>query len=201
MPDTAFATRPTIKSGRNPAKEATLRKILKEATAADHTRLDARLGAFDLHDLDGYRGFLEANAAALLPLEGALVAAGVRDILPDWDRHARARAILDDLSAIGGAPRLFDPPVLAGTPAMLGTLYVLEGSRLGAAYLLRQIRQASDPRILRATAYLTHGAGQHLWPDFLAVMESHAGTLDDEADIVEPARRAFDLFSRAAAES
>lgn len=198
MPDLAFATRPTTKSGRNPAKEATLRNILKEATAPDHARLDARLGAFDLHDLYGYRRFLEANAAALLPLEGALVAAGVRDILPDWDRHARARAILDDLSAIGGAPKLLDPPVLAGTPAMLGTLYVLEGSQLGAAYLLRQLRQASDPRILRATAYLAHGAGQHLWPEFLVLLESHAGTLDDEADIVEPARRAFDLFSRAA---
>src|SRR5262245_57771211 len=76
MPDLAFATRPTTRSGRNPAKEASLRNILKEATARDHARLDGRLGAFDLHDSAGYRRFLEANAAALLPLEGALVAAG-----------------------------------------------------------------------------------------------------------------------------
>lgn len=199
MPDLAFATRTTTKSGRNPAQEHPLRNILKQATAADHARLDARLGAFDLRDVNGYRRFLEANAAALLPLEGALVAAGVRDLLPDWDRHARTRSILGDLSAIGGTPGLLDPPVLDGTLAMLGTLYVLEGSRLGAAYLLKHVRRATDPRILDATAYLAHGTGQHLWPDFLAVLENHAGTLDDEADIVEPARRAFDLFSQAAA--
>lgn len=201
MPDLAFATRTTTRSGRNPAKEHSLRNILKEATAADHARLDARLGAFDLHDLADYRRFLEANAAALLPLEGALVAAGVRDIMPGWDRHARTRTILGDLSAIGGSPKLLDPPALSGTLAVLGTLYVLEGSRLGAAYLIRHVRQASDPGILNATAYLAHGASQHLWPEFLAVLETHASALDDEADIVEPARGAFDLFSRAAAQA
>ncbi len=201
MPDLAFATRPTTKAGRNPAKEATLRNALKEATAADHARLDIRLGAFDLRDLAGYRRFLEANAAALVPLEGALVAGGVRDILSDWDRHARAGAILGDLSAIGGTPELLDPPVLNGTAAVLGTLYVLEGSRLGAAYLLRHVRKTDDPRILNATAYLAHGTGQHLWPDFLAVLESHADLVDDEADITESARRAFDLFYKAAAQS
>lgn len=200
MPDLAFATRPITKSGRNPAPTATLRNILREATAADHARLDARLGAFDLHDLGGYRRFLEANAAALLPLEDALTAAGVRDILPGWDRHARAGAILNDLSAIGGAPKRLHPPVLAGTPAMLGTLYVLEGSRLGAAHLLHHVRKADDARILNATAYLTHGAGQHLWREFLVVLESHGKLLDNEAGIVEPARRAFDLFYRAAAQ-
>jgi heme oxygenase len=199
MPDIAIATRPQeAKIGRHPVQEPSLRNILKDATAADHARLDDRLGAFDLHDLGGYRRFLEANAAALLPLEGALVAAGVRNILPEWDRHRRSRAILSDLAAIGGTPRLLDPPVLNGRFAVLGTLYVLEGSRLGAAYLLRHVRRASDPRILGASTYLAHGAGQHLWRDFLVVLESHADELDNQEDVIEPARRAFDLFSRAA---
>jgi heme oxygenase len=198
MPDIAIATRPQTKISRHPVQEPALRNILKDATATDHAKLDGRLAAFDLHELTGYRRFLEANAAALLPLEGALVAAGVRDILPDWDRHRRSRAILSDLAAVGGTPQLLDPPVLSGPLAVLGTLYVLEGSRLGAAYLLRHVRRASDPLIRNATAYLAHGAGQHLWQDFLAVLESHADELRDEADLIEPARRALDLFSRAA---
>jgi heme oxygenase len=197
MPDLAFATRPTTKCGPNPANQPDLRTILKQATAADHARLDAQLGAFDLHDLAGYRRFLEANAAALLPLEGALVAAGVRDML-DWDRYARSRAILGDLAGVGGATALLDPPVLGGRSAVLGTLYVLEGSRLGAAYLLKHVRRASDPRIRNATAYLAHGAGKHLWQGFLAVLERHSGELQDEDDIVVAARRAFDLFAKAA---
>lgn len=197
MPDLALATISTTKPGRNPAQQPDWRTILKEATAAYHARLDAQLGAFDLHDLAGYRRFLEANAAALLPLEAALVAAGVHEFL-DWDRHTRSRAILGDLAAIGGSAAPLDPPVLSGRPAVLGTLYVLEGSRLGAAYLLKHVRRACDPRILNATAYLAHGAGQHLWQDFLAALERHAGEWPDEDDIVVPARRAFDLFVRAA---
>jgi heme oxygenase len=201
MPDIAFATRTIRTAGPNSDQRPTLRDILKDATAASHARLDAQLGAFDLHDPIGYRRFLEANAAALLPLEGALVAAGVREMMPNWGGHARTRAILGDLLAIGGAPRLLDPPVLSGRFAVLGTLYVLEGSRLGAAYLLKHVRRVSDPRILNACAYLAHGTGQHLWQEFLAVLEKHAGELHNEADIVQPARRAFDLFFRAAAQS
>jgi heme oxygenase (biliverdin-IX-beta and delta-forming) len=201
MPDIAQATRTITKPARNPAPSPALRNMLKEATAADHARLDTQLGAFDLHEFAGYRRFLEANAAALLPLEGALVAGGVRNILPDWDRHARARAILGDLVSVGGAPALLDPPVLDGHPAMLGALYVLEGSRLGATYLLRHVRRAADPRIRNATAYLAHGTGQGLWQDFLAVLESHAGKSHDPADIVRSARRAFDLFSKATTQS
>ena len=196
MPDIAFATRTT--TVQKPAANPTLRNILKEATAADHARLDARLGAFDLHELPGYRRFLEANAAALLPLEGALVAAGVQDILPDWPRHERRHVILRDLADIGGSARQLEPPPLKGCFAVLGTLYVLEGSRLGAAYLLKHISSAADPRILNATAYLTQGTRQHLWQRFLAVLEAQAEDLVDEDDIVLPARRAFDLFYKAA---
>ncbi|MBR0691869.1 biliverdin-producing heme oxygenase [Bradyrhizobium lablabi] len=175
-----------------------LRTTLKAATAADHARLDGRLSAFDLTTLAGYRNFLEVNAAALLPLEAALVVAGVRQVLPDWDRRARSHAILNDLARIGGRSQPLDPPALADRFAALGTLYVLEGSRLGAAYLLKHVRRAADPRIVGATCYLAHGVGQNLWASFLAVLESHAPDLVDEDDIVASARRAFDLFARAA---
>ncbi|MBR0873771.1 biliverdin-producing heme oxygenase [Bradyrhizobium tropiciagri] len=187
-----------IVSNRFAGRPPSLRSVLKAATATDHAKLDAMLGAFDLCSLAGYRRFLEINAAALLPLEGALVAAGVRDLVPDWSRRARSRAMLADLAAIGGTVRPLDPPILIDRPAMLGTLYVLEGSRLGAAHLLKRIDRTAGPRIRTATAYLGHGAGQHLWPSFLALLESHASELSAEDDIIEPARRAFDLFASAA---
>lgn len=198
MPDRALATTPRNESGPNRRQKPALRNILKDATAADHARLDARLGSFDLLEPGGYRRFLEANAAALLPLESALVKAGVRKVLPNWDRHARSRAILADLSTTGGTPDSLDVPVLSGRSAVLGTLYVLEGSRLGAAWLLKHIRRTSDPRILNATAYLAHGAGQRFWQDFLATLEDHADEVGDTNDLVDPARRAFDLFLKAA---
>jgi len=173
--------------------------MLRDATSAEHARLDARLGALDLCQIDGYRRFLEINAAALLPLEQSLLRAGVRHVLTDWDDRARSEAILHDLSRLGGTPRLLDPPALADRSAVLGALYVLEGSRLGAAYLLRTVRKCSDPAISGNTAFLGHGAGRPLWPSFLAILERHADELAGETAIVTSARRAFALFEQAAA--
>jgi heme oxygenase len=198
MPEIALPTTPETNPGQIPPRSFSLRTLLRDATSADHARLDARLGEFDLHSQVGYRRFLEINAAALLPLEAALVAGGVKRLLPDWDERARTAAIRADLAAMDGAASPLHQPVLNGRFALLGTLYVLEGSRLGAAYLLKQVRQAADPAIAEATGFLAHGAGRKLWPSFLAVLESHAGDLTDEDDIVGPARGAFDLFMTAA---
>jgi heme oxygenase (biliverdin-IX-beta and delta-forming) len=178
----------------------TLRTILRQATADDHERLDRQLVAYDLETLTGYRRFLEINAAALLPLEDALVAGGVRELLPDWNLRARTDAILTDLAAIDGDVELLDEPRLESRFALLGTLYVLEGSRLGAAYLIRSAQRSADCRVRSATAYLAHGTGLGLWTSFLSVLESHARELTDCDRLVEPARRAFDLFAEAAAQ-
>jgi heme oxygenase len=198
MPEIAIPT-PLIIDRSRPARQRTaLRSILRDATAADHARLDARLGALDLCTVAGYRRFLEINAAAVLPLEQSLVLAGVRDMLPDWDDRSRTGALLADLVRVRGVPRRLDAPDLPDRFAVLGTLYVLEGSRLGAAYLLRTVRQCSDPIVSSNTAFLGHGADRQFWPKYLTVLECHAGELLDEDDLIEPARRAFDLFAHAA---
>jgi heme oxygenase len=171
---------------------------LRDATAADHARLDAKLGALKLCTVAGYRCFLEINAAALLPLERSLERAGVRAMLPNWNDRARTGAILTDLARLGGRPGRLDAPELTDRSAMLGTLYVLEGSRLGAAYLLRTVKQCSDPLVSGNTAFLGHGAGRHFWPEYLAVLECHADELAED-DLVRSARSAFDLFAHAAA--
>jgi heme oxygenase (biliverdin-IX-beta and delta-forming) len=198
MPEIAVPTPSDIARSRFVAPIPTIRNILKQATADDHAALDARLTGFDMNSFDGYRRFLEANAAAQLPLEAALVAAGVKLWLSDWEQRARSRAILSDLAAMGGTARPLDPPALVDRSAMLGTLYVLEGSRLGAAYLVRSVAASTDPRISGATAYLSHGQGQHLFASFLTVLESHGGDLDGEAGIVIAARNAFGMFAKAA---
>ena len=150
MPEIAIPTpqiidRSRIARSRPISQRTALRSILRDATAADHARLDARLGALDLCTMAGYRRFLEINAAAVLPLEQSLLAAGVRELLPDWDDRSRTGALLADLARLRGVPRRLDAPDLPDRFAMLGTLYVLEGSRLGAAYLLRTVRQCGDP--------------------------------------------------------
>jgi heme oxygenase len=173
-----------------------LRERLRDATANAHRELDAQLSSFDLTVLSGYRRFLQASAGALLPLEAALVQAGVAKMFPDWRERARSAAIAADLAQLGSAAQstVSVPPLTRS--GMLGTLYVLEGSRLGAKFLLKAVADAGDPRIGEATAYLSHGAGKRLWQSFLAKLQNDEAC--DEGEVIESARLAFAAFEQAA---
>jgi heme oxygenase len=171
------------------------RERLRDATAAAHRDLDAQFTSFDLTDVSGYRRFLQASAAALLPLEAALEQAGVVEAFPDWSERSRRTAIITDLASLGSSV----PPLVSVAPltpgGVFGTMYVLEGSRLGAKFLLKTVADAADPRIGEATAYLSHGAGKRLWQSFLAKLSEQAC---DEDEAIAAACDAFAAFERAA---
>ena len=175
-----------------------LRDQLRAATRDLHGDVDAHFGAFALASLHGYRSFLEASAAALLPLEKALIDSGVKRRFPDWPLRARSAAILYDLERIGGVCWLLPTPEPLDFGGILGTMYVLEGSRLGAKVLLKAVSRSHDSDVTGATGYLSHGKGQPLWQTFLATLDRHAGDLTEPKSAVIAARRAFHLFDRAA---
>jgi heme oxygenase len=190
------ATRSLALQSGSSCRAPGLRAGLRVATADAHARLDALLSDLDLRERAAYRIFLEASAAALLPLEDALAAAGVARLFPDWNERRRGSALRDDLARVGGEAR---PLALAATldrDAVLGAMYVLEGSRLGGQILLRQAAASPDPVVAGATAYLRHGAGRHLWPSFLAALERHGEGLADSAGAVAGARLAFAHFTQ-----
>ncbi|MBR0975196.1 MULTISPECIES: biliverdin-producing heme oxygenase [Bradyrhizobium] len=173
-----------------------LRERLRDETAAAHRELDAQLSSFDLTVFSGYRRFLQASAGALLPLEAALDEAGVARMFPDWPERVRRAAIAADLGRLGSAVQstVSVPPLTRS--GVLGTMYVLEGSRLGAKFLLKTVADAGDPRIGEATAYLNHGAGKRLWQSFLARLASEVAC--DQEEVIEAARIAFAAFEQAA---
>jgi heme oxygenase len=78
---------------------------------------------------------------------------------------------------------------------VLGTMYVLEGSRLGAKFLLKTLADAADPRLFEATTYLAHGRGLRLWQSFLARLADEGY---DEDEAIFSARLAFAAFEQAA---
>ncbi|UXY15381.1 biliverdin-producing heme oxygenase [Chitiniphilus purpureus] len=173
---------------------SSLRLALRGATAPHHQEVDALFSVFALETHQGYRAFLRAHAQAVWPLELALEAAGVARLLPDWPQRRRRFALAQDLRRLG----LVVPAPLdyrcADAAACWGTLYTLEGSRLGGALLARRV--AGMPELTAASAYLTHGAGQPLWPTFLGQLEGTAGRMPLAA-LCEAACRAFECFARA----
>jgi heme oxygenase (biliverdin-IX-beta and delta-forming) len=191
----------TVTTAQGPACAQTApnsRFLLREATAAAHARLDAAFSRLDLQSLPDYRRFLQANAAALLPLEGSLVQSGVAELFPDWTLRSRTAALVRDLMALGGDAPGLEPLRQLDREAMLGTLYVLEGSRLGAAYLLPNVEQSPDPLVAGSVAYLSHGAGLRLWQSYCARLEQQSADIDDPAKMIDGALQAFALFEHSA---
>ena len=70
-----------------------MRALLRASTAGLHSVVDARFAPMLGSGEAGYRSFLLASAAAVFPLEQALLAADVGAILPDWAQRARTAAL------------------------------------------------------------------------------------------------------------
>jgi heme oxygenase len=155
------------------------------------------MGAMIGEGAHGYAAFLIETAAAILPLEQALTDAGAERILSDWPKRRRADALRADLATMGvqANGRGGAASEVGGEAHQLGMLYVLEGSRLGARVLLRDIEATGDARMRAATRYLRHGEHDRFWPSFLVALEASQAARRTPQDAVAGAQAAFALFS------
>lgn len=179
----------TVRARPVPAGAARLH--LRDATSADHAAVDAIYSRFDLRRRRAYRAFLAAQCAALAPIEEALAAAGIGALLPDWPSRRRAPLLIADLADLGAAP----PPAgaapvsLPSAAAMLGAVYVLEGSRFGGALLARRLAPEAPARFLGA------GADPAAWRALAALMDRRLDDEDALAEAVGAARAVFTAFA------
>lgn len=172
---------------------------IHEATRDSHRRLDLALSWLDLAQPRYYAGFLRSQADALFPLENALEAGGIADILPDWPQRARSAALEQDLLAMKVSAAPLSAPCFDGPAQMLGATYVLEASRMGARVMLARLAQQPQSGSIETTTYLRHGFGKRFWPTFLSVLESHPAAQADTASVVKGAELAFAMFESALA--
>jgi heme oxygenase len=174
-----------------PAAEGA-RFVLRTATAAAHERLDRLYSRFDLGRTEDYGAFLVAHAPAFLAVEAALEAAGAPDLLDGWRARRRGGALLQDIAALGlDAPPPAPAPRLCGEPAILGAAYVLEGSRLGGAMLIRAVPPGLP------TAFLQPGNPAE-WRAFISVLDARLSSQARLAEALSAAHAVFALFERAA---
>ena len=186
---------------------ASVRSVLRDATAAAHERMHAhpgfRAAASGEIGADDYRLLLSRLLGFHRPFE-RLVRAACRRCGVDLDLAARARspALAEDLSTLGLSRQAIDD-LPAWAPALelrsegglLGALYVLEGSALGGA----QIARALDGRFghgVEGRRFFT-GAGEGrgaLWRAFLARLEALSEDARAEAEAASVAT--FEAFER-----
>ena len=167
------------------------RFALREATAAEHERVDAAFADFDLADRRSYANFLAAQAAALLPVEAGIDRSDVARLLPDWPERRRGSLLCDDLnalevSALVGAPVDFD-----SDEAVLGAVYVLEGSRMGGRMLARAVAPNLPCRFLEAS-------DDGRWRTLTALIDTALGSDEQRAVAIDAARAVFARFEQSA---
>jgi heme oxygenase len=173
------------------ALDLSARTSLRTETRAEHDRVDAQFSAYDLSTRDGYAHFLARQAAAHLPVERALDAAGAADLLSDWPRRRRADQLRADLAELGAPPVSEEEFALnGGESAVWGAIYVLEGSRLGGAVLRRRIFAGLPARFLSPGE---PGAWREL-TDRLDERLRHRADLDEA---IASARAVFTCFEAA----
>lgn len=167
--------------------------MLRVATRAAHDRVDALFAGLNLANPADYRRFMTAQAAAFLPAEAALDAAGAAASFPYWDQRRRSVPLRADLDALGLALPAAQANLSFGSPAeVAGGVYVLEGSRLGGAMLARSVA----PDLPHAFLTATQPPGQ--WRIFLDQLEQVLASSVQRREAVTGAGRIFDLFADAA---
>jgi heme oxygenase len=169
------------------------RRSLRNETAILHETVE-RLFAPEHMTRDGYIRYLMMNRP-FASIEPALEAACIHRILPDWNIRRRRSDLASDMEAMGiptWESRALAIPDDIGT--LLGWSYVLEGSRLGARFILKGIAATRDQELIGATRFLRHGAGMDLWTTFTAALSR----IDNDPSAIEAAgeaaRAAFNCF-------
>ncbi|WP_420384078.1 biliverdin-producing heme oxygenase [Novosphingobium sp.] len=161
-----------------------LSAYLRAATRSNHDAVDAAFGASELTSRNGYRNFLLAHAR-VVPLVERLLAPS--DMIDGWE--GRTAALFQDLAALGlERPREIDFVLPDGEAARWGALYVVEGSRLGGAMLVRGVPEGLP------TAYLADVHGHGKWRELLAALDAAEQDMVWRQDAVAGAKAMFGAY-------
>lgn len=146
--------------------------MLKAGTTAAHGALDALIGALD--SPAAYRRYLRGVHAFRAPLEERLATIDLAPWMGHWRPSRIAHHMSLDLRDLDLAPLEIpeDGDLSYDVASLFGTLYVLEGSVLGAQLLRRQAR-ALGYRGDRGARHLEVQAGAlKSWKEFIEILDN-----------------------------
>ncbi len=169
------------------------REALTIATREAHRELDDAIRQGEYFSIpERYVSYLQASLNARQALETAL-----REIaLVPAQQYETTAALEQDLQDLGVLPWPKPAPVQLNPASAWGTLYVLQGSSMGALHLRQWAAKIGFTN--------THGA-RHLqlqaeraggWRDFLARLNAQHFSATDEAACLNGAHGAFSCFKR-----
>ena len=173
---------------------------LRIATMTAHERLDAIISVQGFFESRvGYVNYLRATLRVRGAIEACLDASDAESAFPAWPTRRIAGALHADLADLGAddeqnVTAMACPFRLAGVAPILGALYVLEGSALGARLLTTRAALLGLGATFGARHLAAQTAAPSAWRVFLDRLEGAPMSLADEALCVESAINAFEFF-------
>lgn len=188
-----------------PASFANHHACLREGTAALHGAVEVAVYRNNpFTSIRRYRRFILGNLAFFRAFETWAEASGVTELLDDWDERRKQDLLLADARDLAAYPDEVPPtppellPPAGASPAiLLGSLYVTEGSTLGAAILAKHVRRLglgpqNGGRYLNANSHSRLG----YWRTFLEVLNTTPFDPPALQDAVDSARLTFNAYRR-----
>jgi heme oxygenase (biliverdin-IX-beta and delta-forming) len=185
-------------------------ELMRTASPQGRARRSLRNETADLHEAverhfvpgrmtrDGYVRYLLMNRP-FASIEPALEAACIHRVLPDWDMRRRRFVLASDMEAMGiPIGEICTIPISDDFGTLLGWSYVLEGSRLGARFILKEVESTQSQELIGAAWFLRHGAGMALWASFTGTLSRIDNDPSAIESACEAARAAFNCFNAVA---
>ena len=172
----------------------TRRSRLREATSQAHASLDHLIGPFE--SVADYGCYARGLHAFRIPLEAKLAAVDWPDIFAQWRPQLIGHALREDLLDLKLTPSIgADAPLSLQTiESLLGALYVLEGSALGAKILFRRAQAIGLSENFGARHLALQSAADN-WRTFLVIFEQ--GSAVDFENVVAASNAIFHAAERA----
>ncbi|MCI8210200.1 heme oxygenase [Pseudomonas sp. S25] len=172
---------------------------LNQITHAPHERLDKAVKAnAPFETLESYKRFVVAQYLFQAELQGLYNDPELKQIVPDLPARCRAEQAKADLADLNTAiPETIDGAVSQpGKAEALGWLFVSEGSKLGAAFLIKRA-VALDLSENFGARHLGEPAGGRAegWKSFIRTLDGLSFTAQEEAEADKGALAAFERFN------
>ena len=183
---------------------STRRFSLRERTSHLHAAVDAAVGSFET--TQDYGRYLSGIHRFRTDVESGLTGMAWPSAFGGWRPQAVAALASADLEDLrldrrSGFPVVFD---LADPSRLIGALYVLEGSSLGARVLYGRAQGLGLSETFGARHLARQAGGIDNWRGFLTILDTMEdfdldGAADGAGDVFRHAARAFEDGARHAA--
>ncbi|MBE9598159.1 biliverdin-producing heme oxygenase [Pedobacter sp. MC2016-24] len=175
-----------------------LSNSIKEATREAHLNLEKKVvqKMKAIRSDADYADFLKHFYTYFNQVEQAIAPYITAELLPDHAERRNSQYLKQDIQELGGDVNdlpAAQAPEINNTLQALGALYVMEGSIMGGPIIVKMLEKFGITKGVSFFSGYGEATGQ-MWAKFVAILNTQAHSLEEEALAIEAANATFSNF-------